>query len=373
MKRKLVILSVSAGVGHTRAAQALESWARLEKPAWEVVHLDVMTLVPRLFRKIYSDLYVAMVRSIPEMWGHLYALSDKDKSIRIARAFRREFQRLNTLKFMQCLEAMQADQIICTHFLPAELLSDARQKGKLKVPVWVVVTDYDVHRLWVYSSLTGYFAASEEVAYRMNKRGIPAHTIHVTGIPISPSFAQPLSRLECAEELGLDPQRPTILFMSGGIGIGRMESSIEEVILAQEEVQVVALAGRNEKLKRNLEALARKFPGRIVALSFMSTIERLMACADLTVTKPGGLTTAECLAVGLPMVVISPIPGQEERNADFLLEQGAGVKALDAAGVVYKVQELLREPSKLEALRVNAKRLGKPYAGREILNCILAD
>lgn len=372
-KRKLVILSVSAGVGHLRAAQALEAWATLEKSSWEVIHLDLMTMVPSLFRKIYSDLYVAMVRSLPEMWGHLYAMSDKDKTNRVTRALRRELQRLGTLQFMRYLEAMQADRIICTHFLPAELISDALRKKKLNIPVWVVVTDYDVHRLWVYPHLTGYFAASDEVAYRMEKRGIPGETVRVTGIPIAPAFAQQYLRAECAAELGLNPKLPIILFMSGGIGIGGMEKTIDEVAQAHQEVQIVALAGRNEQLRQNLEALARKFPERLVALPFTSTIERLMGCADFAVTKPGGLTTAECLAMGLPMVVISPIPGQEERNADFLLEQGAAVKALDGAGVIYKIQQLLQEKDKLEALRVNAKRLGKPHAARDILNIVLMD
>jgi processive 1,2-diacylglycerol beta-glucosyltransferase len=244
-------------------------------------------------------------------------------------------------------------------------------RGEFDRPVWVVVTDFDVHSLWVHPHMAGYFAASEEVAWRMADRGIAPASIHVTGIPIQPVFGESRSRAECAEELGIAPDRTTLLLMSGGAGLGGIASLAERLLRLPEDVQIVALSGRNEALLEQLRDISLKHPGRLFPLPFTRTVERVMAASDLAVTKPGGLTTSECLAVGLPMIVVSPIPGQEERNAEYLLENGAALTAYDAAGLEYRVRLLLREPRRLAALRDHAKALGRPGAAASILDAIL--
>ncbi len=177
-----------------------------------------------------------------------------------------------------------------------------------------------------------------------------------------PVFAEKRDRGDCARELGLDPEKTTLLMMSGGFGVGAIDELAERVLRASPEVQVVALAGKNQALLGRLKRLGERHPGRLFPQGFTRTIERVMACADLAITKPGGLTTAECLAVGLPLIVISPIPGQEERNATYLLEHGAALMAYDAAGLEYRVRQLLAEPQRLRAMRAAAKRLGRPDA-----------
>ncbi len=159
--------------------------------------------------------------------------------------------------------------------------------------------------------------------------------------------------------------------MSGGAGIGGIEVLAERLLQLDGDFQLVTLAGRNEHLLHNLQRIAGRHPGRLFLLGFTGTIERLMAASDLVITKPGGLTTSECLAVGLPMIVISPIPGQEERNADFLLENGAALKACGAAALAYRVERLLHDPVRLGELRENALRLGKPDAARTVLDIVL--
>ena len=237
--------------------------------------------------------------------------------------------------------------------------------------MWVQVTDFDIHALWIQPHLAGYFAASDEVAWRMIERGIRRSAIHVTGIPIMPAFAERQSRSHCAAELGIDPSRTTLLMMSGGAGVGGIERLAERLLGLELDFQIVALAGRNEMLLTELQAIAARYPGRLYPLGFTRTIERVMAVADLAITKPGGLTTSECLAVGLPMLVISPIPGQEERNADYLLENGAALKACDEGALTYRVNRLLSEPGLLDRLRTNAAALGKPDAARTVLDIVL--
>lgn len=369
--QKVALFSVSAGAGHVRAAQALQAAAERWYPGVETVHVDLMDLVPKLFRKVYTDTYIKIVESHPALWGYLYDRADQEKADSTLNRLRIGIERLNTQKLIKVLRDINPDHVICTHFLPAQLLSRKIVKGAFTRPVWVQVTDFDLHALWVHENMAGYFAANDEVAWRMAERGIPRNTIHVTGIPVMPVFSENRSRAECARELGLDPDMKTLLMMSGGAGIGGIETLAERLVQIDEDFQLVALAGRNERLLHNLRKIAVRQTTRLFPLGYTRTIERVMAVSDLAITKPGGLTTSECLAVGLPMIVISPIPGQEERNADFLLENGAALKACGAAALAYRVGMLIHDPGRLSILRDNALRLGKPEAARAVLDIVL--
>jgi processive 1,2-diacylglycerol beta-glucosyltransferase len=285
---------------------------------------------------------------------------------------RRGIERLSTRKLLKEIRSFKPDAIICTHFLPAELLSRMAHTSRLPCPVWVQVTDFDLHRMWVHDGMTGYFAANEEVAYRMRSHGIRADAIHVTGIPVMPAFGQSLDRTTCASELGLDPKRLTLLLMGGGAGLGKLDEIAARLLALDSNFQLIVLAGRNEEALAALRVLSISYTDRLVACGFTNHVERLMACADLAITKSGGLTTAECLAMGLPIIVNAPIPGQEEHNADYLLEQGAALKAFDAVTLAYRILHLLKNPDKLAAMRANAKMLGQPAAAQRVLDIVLS-
>lgn len=376
--RSLLILSVSAGAGHVRAAEALRARAAAAYPDVQATHIDLMEWVPSVFRKAYAESFLYVVEKYPEIWGYLYGRSDQPpKAFSKTEGLRKALERLNTVRFMKLLKDLDPDQVVCTHFLPAQLLSRKIRKGVFKLPVWVQVTDFDVHRLWIHEHMAGYFAASEEVAWRMASRGIPQGNIQVTGIPIMPAFSEPLDKAECARSLGLDPARPVLALMAGGAGVGAgtggggLEATAARLLSMPGDFQLVALAGRNEKLLADLGRLAEAHPGRFFPIGFTRTIERLMKAADVAITKPGGLTSSECLAMGLPMILVNPIPGQEERNADYLLENGAALKANDGAGLEFKVKALLSDPARLAALRANALAIGKPEAAAAVLARVL--
>lgn len=369
--QKILILSVSAGAGHVRAAEALCA-AAADRSEVSVRHLDVMQFVPGGFRKLYTDFYVALVNRHPALWGYLYQFSNNASPSDVLQKLRRAVERLNTRSLLQEIEEFGPDAIVCTHFLPAEILARLRGLGRLTVPVWVQVTDFDLHRMWVQPHMAGYFAASEEVAFRMRAEGLAPEAIHVTGIPIMPAFGQPPNRGVCADEAGLDPDRFTILLMGGGAGIGGLATVAADLLTIDGQTQVIAMAGRNEIALQALQALAVQFPGRMLAISFTGRVERLMACADLVITKPGGLTSAECLAMGLPMIVNAPIPGQEERNADYLLEQGVALKAVDRVSLEFRVRHLIDHPAQLAAMRNRAGLLARPAAAGDVLRIVRA-
>lgn len=370
-KTKIAIFSVSAGAGHVRAAQALAAAAERYYPDAQVVHMDVMELVPRLFRKVYIESYMRVVEDAPALWGYLYDRADHERPDSPGNQLWRLVERLNTKKLDSALAQLDPDHVICTHFMPAQLFSRKVRKGRFTKPVWVTVTDFDVHALWLYDHISGYFAANDEVAWRIARRGIPASTVHATGIPIMPVFGEKRDRAACAAEFGLDPKKRTLLMMSGGAGVGGIETLAAELMKVEGDFQVIALAGRNAGLLAELQKVADANPGRLFPMGYTNVIERLMTASDIAVTKPGGLTTSECLAVGLPMVVVSPIPGQEERNSDYLLENGAAVKASDPDALIYRVRMLMDDPARMDALRANALRLGRSDSAKRALDVIL--
>ena len=366
--RRLLLLSVSAGAGHVRAAEALRVAA--EEAGLVAQHLDVMDFVSSAFRALYTDFYLKLVEHHPSMWAMLYRIMDKTPpSAPIARV-RRAIERLNTLKLRKAIRAFAPDAIVCTHFLPAELLMRERARGRVASPVFVQITDFDLHGMWIVPDMAGYFAATDEVAFRAHARGIAASRTYVTGIPIMPAFAAAPPRGECAAELGIDARRTTILLMGGGAGLGGLDDVAARLAVIDRDIQLIALAGRNADMLERLQALTARHPGRVIAQGFTHRVERLMAASDLVITKPGGLTTSECLALGLPMIVHAPIPGQEERNCDYLLEQGAALKAIDASALEWRVRELTAAPGRLAAMAARARALGHPHAAREVVGIV---
>jgi processive 1,2-diacylglycerol beta-glucosyltransferase len=369
--RKILVLSVSAGAGHVRAAEAILHQAQLHPANLVVQHLDVMDYVPAPFRKVYTEFYLALVERHPVLWGYLYQMTNEAAPGGSMHRMRSAIERINARALRRQNASFAPDAVVCTHFLPAELLARMVRRQRLACPVWVQVTDFDLHRMWVQEDMAGYFAASEEVAYRMRAGGIAPHKIHITGIPVMPAFSSAPGRQECARALGLDPGKAILLLMGGGAGIGGLPEVAERLLGLEGDFQLIALAGKNANALATLRSLATRFPGRLLPQGYTQQIERLMACADLAITKPGGLTSAECLAMGLPMVVNAPIPGQEERNADFLLEQGAALKATDPVMLEYRIGHLLRHPDKLAHMRERARALGQPHAARQVLDKVL--
>lgn len=365
--RRVLVLSVSAGSGHVRAAEAIVAHGEVDFPQMTMQHLDVMTLVPTLFRKVYSDFYLKLASGLPEAWGWLYRTTDHDASRGLAAHLRQRVQRLCTSRLFDAIEAFSPDAIVCTHFLPAEILGAARADGRLSCPLWVQVTDFDLHHLWVQRGVSGYAVANEELAYRLARLGVPASHILISGIPTMPGFSSPPDRAEAASRLGFDAGKLTVLMMGGGAGVGLTPASVQALLERHPALQLIVLAGRNAALLASLKSIEQVHPQRLRAIGFTDDVHALMACADLAITKPGGLSTSECLVMGLPMLLVNPIPGQEERNAALLLQEGVALRADDPATLQYRLDKLLANRDTLARMRAHALALGRPQAARELI------
>jgi processive 1,2-diacylglycerol beta-glucosyltransferase len=256
--------------------------------------------------------------------------------------------------------------VLCTHYFPLETLNHLRHKRGVPRPLAVsVVTDFEAHALWMDSCVDLYCVAAEETKARLVARGAAAGDVVVTGIPISSRFSAKLNVKALRKGLGLRDDLPVLLVPSGGFGMGPLGAILAELDKVERPFQTVVVTGRNLDLRYELAAQDRKHPTQV--LGFATNMHELMAVAGLLITKPGGLTSSEALALGKPMVILNPIPGQEAANSDFLLEHGAAAKVNRVEDLPYRIEQLLGS-KKLEEMGRAAKALGRPGAAREIVN-----
>lgn len=369
MPPRILVLSASAGAGHVRAAQAVELALRQRVPDAVVKNVDVLQLTTATFRRLYGQAYLDLVNKAPYVLGFFYDLLDRPNQKTNSRGdrLRLAVQKLNMRKFLKFLRADPWDLVINTHFLPAEIVASLRRAGELDVPQVTVTTDFETHRLWVNDPCERFFTATEEGALYLQHWGVPAAVTRATGIPVHPVFADYKDRAACLRRQGLAGDRPVVLQVAGGFGVGPVATIYRQLLAIERPLEVVVVAGRNEAVREQLAAVAVPPRHRTKVLGFTDQIDELMAAADVIVSKPGGLTTSEALARGLAMVVVNPIPGQESRNSDYLLENGAAVKVNNLATLGHKVAGLLDPPDRLARLRENAKKLGRPRAAFDVV------
>jgi processive 1,2-diacylglycerol beta-glucosyltransferase len=363
---EVLVLSAAAGAGHVSAAEALV--AELQGRGEPARHEEVLRLTNPLFKRLYSDLYLELVNRQPELLGWLYDALDKpwqQQKRRLA------LDRLNTGPLKRLLRSHPPRLAICTHFLPAEILLHLRRKDGLQTPLGVVVTDLDAHALWLYKDVDWYFVAREETRQHLVRLGIPAGTIHVTGIPVHPSFAAARDRREARTALGLDPELTTILVVAGGFGVGPVETIVRETRGVRGPVQVVAVCGKNARLEKRLRELRASDGAPLHVVGFTRDMASWMAAADLFVGKAGGLSSSEALARGLVLVIVNPIPGQEERNADHYLEEGVAIRCNTLATLSWKISALLSDAPRLKRMRENVRRVATPNASARIAEIAL--
>ena len=368
MPRRILVLSASVGAGHLRAAEAVELALRQTHPEAVVQNIDVLDMTNCLFKRLYGQFYLDLVNKAPHALGYFYDMLDQPRSAKQRTdKLRLYLEQLNLKSFVKFLKAEPWDLVINTHFLPAEIIASLRKKGDIDLPHVTATTDFETHRLWVNQPCDRYFTATPEGALYLQHWGVPAVDTFVTGIPIHPVFSTPKDRKTCIAKHGLADDRPIVLQLSGGFGVGPIEKIFHNLLGVEQPIQLVTITGRNEKFKEQLGKIKPPDRHTVKVMGFTKEIDELMQAADLVVSKPGGLTTSEVLARGAVMVIVNPIPGQESRNSDYLLESGAAIKANNLATLGFKVNALLKDPTRLEQLRANVRRIAKPRAAFDVV------
>lgn len=338
---KFLILSVTAGQGHHRCAKALSEG--FKKKGHECEILDAYKHIMPALGETIDKGYLLSTKYLPDVYGKIYKIAD-DRGV--GTAITKETQRLVYKKLVEYIDEFAPDLILCTHVFPAICISYAEKKGKLShIPSIGIVTDFTVHPYWQETALDAYVVPSSLLGFQCMEKGIPEEKVYPLGIPISAEFAQKMPREEALKALGL-PIKDTVLVMTGSMGYGNVPKIIRRIDRLENDFQIICVCGSN---KKNYEEISGGiYRHRVYAYGFTDKVSVMMDAADFIITKPGGLSVSESLAKNLPMILVNPIPGQETRNMEFLLNSGLALAVSDTFKVEEAVYQLYKSRYRFE-------------------------
>lgn len=352
---KVLILSASIGSGHTKAAESLA-----KKFGGDVVTVDFMSSEISTLNFLTKKIYLAALKFIPDLYDRIYKLAGKRKIGTLARLVTSS---LMYFPFKRLLKKFKPDAVICTHPFPeaaAALWKFLHAKSARRFLLAAVLTDYSLHEIWIFSEVDVYFVATDAMKLELAAQSRPNQEIYAAGIPIGEEF----SALKPIEH-----KMPTILIMGGGLGLGSIEETLQDLNNVEIPIKIFVVAGQNQNLLTRLKSLQKNFCHETEILGYVENVGELMLASDLLITKPGALTMTESFAAGLPMILHAPIPGPESENALYAVKNGAAISAGDLK-ISSIVTEILKNPARLDAMKLSAKNLSKVNAATEIVNCI---
>ena len=374
MTRRILYLYLTKHSGHYAAAVAIDDAVRRRDGHVESMLLDSFSHANPVLSKVTLKAYLAALKAAPEIWEWMY--DNPEFKARTAR-IRELLNRGNSKKLQRILNAFQPDVVVCTQAFACGVLASWKQATGNSRPALVgVLTDFVAHRYWAHEKVDLYIAPNDETKQTLLSQGVIAERVRVHGIPVGERFNQTADKAAVYKYVGLKAGLPVILVMGGSLGLGPMKSVIRKLDKLPQPFNIVAVTGKNEELKERLERRGQKLRHPTKVFGFVENVHELMDVAEMVVTKPGGITTAECLVKRLPMIIINPIPGQEAKNTEFLLSQNVAVEAETASDVMLFVDEFLRNPAKLHRMRDAARAFGRPqaalHAAQDILELIAA-
>ncbi|MCB9771387.1 MAG: hypothetical protein H6754_02420 [Candidatus Omnitrophica bacterium] len=360
---KVLVVYATAGAGHRKAAEAIYDGLKSSGRNAEIVLADSLDYTHPLFKESYSGVYTLLISKAPWLWGFFFGLLDISVLRPLVRVIRRVYNGVNAGRFHQYLEKEKFDYIISTHFLGNEVSSALKRAGKIQSKIISVVTDFDVHSIWLGEGIDYYTVASDWTQRKIISLGVPENMVYLTGIPTHEKFSVPKNVSELREKMGLHKDRFTVLLATGSFGIG----PIEEIINELKGFQLAVICGHNKKLYERLN----KFSSELVKVfGLVNNMDEMMGLSDVMITKPGGLSISEALVSGLPMIFFNAIPGQETNNINVLATYGVGISGCSVAQMPAQLKKLESSPAEYTSLKEKIKSLARPNAVKDIIRII---
>lgn len=368
MKSRILFSYVSIGSGHQQATKAIEKYVKTLDSEIVTLCVDSFSFSGYVVTNIVSFIYLYTIKIKPEIWGYLYDNIWIKKRIDIIHSM---INWGNSIRFYSLINRFKPSIIVCTQAIPCGIVASLKKRGKTDIPLIAVVTDFVAHLYWIYKEVDIYFVATEDMKVKLIERGINEKKIKVAGIPIDHNFINSIEKKEIFKKENLSDKIKTILLMGGSRGIGKLKEIIYELDNVDAPFQIIAVAGNNKRLKRRLDSIKVNKGSHLKVYGYVDHLNEIMDISDLIITKPGGLTSSEVLSKGLPMVIIDPIPGQEEWNSRFLVKNGAAVRVNNVNELGCTIKLLFNDPEKLQQMKQSALKLAKPRATMDIGNIIV--
>lgn len=358
----VLIFSVSIGNGHDQVAHTLRNEFIRQDKCSRVKIINTISYISPILDKVILDGYLNILKFYPKAWGKLYEKTNRlDPIIDINDIA----NRLITGKLRKTTVTFDPDIIICTHSFPSAIMSSLKQKKRVDTPLISVITDFNIHSSYINEATDYYVIPHEDLTYIMENFGVSKEKVLPFGIPIKKEFAEVHKREELIEKLGFEDKK-SILVMGGGLGLGEINNIVKAIDGYLENVQIIAIAGRNNRLEAKLKSLSTR--NRLVVYGFVNNIHELMEVSDCIITKPGGVTTAEILCREKPLVIFSPLPGQEYENAEFLLNSGAAMTTSDVKKIPVLIDQIFNSEVRMKCFKSMTGVLKKPHATYNIVH-----
>ncbi|MBN1779441.1 MAG: glycosyltransferase [Candidatus Buchananbacteria bacterium] len=367
MTKKVLIVYATGGMGHVSAAKAIEQAFKNNHAEVRTLNVDVIDYSTEVYRKFFVDGYNYISSKKPKVWGKLYHWFNKKSAQTIPTMLSKI---AIESRFIPFVKEFNPDFIVSTHPLPMVLVSASKRKEVIDIMSSMVVTDFGCHSFWVDDQVNYYFVATDEVKTGLVNYGVPAEKVVVTGIPIQTKFSAPVDKKSLIKSLGLKDDLFTFLIVGGQFSLGDLQTVITDIKAKTDKIQFIVVAGRDQYLKEELDKSNLKDLSEVKILGFIDNMHEIMSVSDLIFTKAGGLTVSECLAKGLPMVINKVIPGQEEDNVNYLVNQGAAVKVNNNTEIAQAVIELVVQPAKLNEMKKACQKVGKPDSALNLADFI---
>ncbi|MCM3727919.1 glycosyltransferase [Neobacillus cucumis] len=353
-KDKVLILTGNYGDGHIQVAQALHDAIQIRYPALEPVIFDFMEWVHPYSNQFSRFIYLQGVKKFPQVYGFIY---QKTRKVNKLSNVMKTLLSTGVGRMLKLIEEVQPKVVVSTFPLAAAVMSKLKSLGLTDIPTVTTITDHTDHSCWIYPFTDHYIVGSTIVRDSLIKLGVEENRISNTGIPIRQQFSQSFQREEIIEKYGLDPHIPTILVMGGGCGmIGEGNSTLQEIDALPNPIQLIIVCGHNDKLRMQLQEKLKDSKHRIHLTGYIHYVHEIMAISDLMITKPGGVTTFEGIAMELPMLLYKPIPGQEQDNAKFLVRSGVALQAETGRDLLDHLSKILSNKNLLQQMRDNSKQ-----------------
>ena len=359
----ILILSASTGGGHMRASRAIENYMSEHDESANVKIVDSLLYINPILNKTVTSGYVYLATKTPKIYGKLYELTNKeDRWISFV-------SRLNYLfanKLLPLIDEFKPDVIITTHPFPTEMVSILKSKELVNIPLVCIMTDYAPHKTWVNQQVDAYIVSNDDMVKEMSNIGIKEEVIYPYGIPIEQVFFEKKDKDLVLDELELNPNLPTILMMAGSFGVTNVFKIYEDIININRDFQVIVITGKNQKLYDEFAKVINKSEKQTKLIYFTDEVNKFMQAADIIITKPGGLTITEALASNIPMAIFDAIPGQEEENADFLINHNMAIKLEKVQSCDKLIEESLINKEKLNNMKEACKSFDKNDSSKNI-------
>lgn len=363
----MLFLSASVGEGHTAAACAVRTAVVDRMPGTRCEVVDSYRYASQVFHRVASNGYIGMVKMLPQLYKYIYDQAERATKVSSFKSWLHHYTALN---LRQHLVDLKPDVVVCTHAFPCGVMSEYKREFPDAPPVVGIVTDFVVHPFWIHRNIDGYAVATSAMRQTLVMRGVPADRIRVTGIPVDERFGRRQSREAARRAIGVEPQKTTILLMGGGLGIGPLEKALARIDALEHDVQIVVVVGKNERLEQRLSDAGKRMRTPVTVAGFVPNVYEYMRAADILVSKPGGLTSSEALAAELPIVMLRPLPGQEERNARYLQDMGVGVRVQTSRELTEMLARLLDDPHRIARMRAGARALAQPHSASAVADMI---